>query len=116
MGLENQLLEQQLMGGGEPVEYASGQRGLHQFLNSPSAYWGQGGADSGTRARINNIISTTARRSGLGEFEGFRSGGRQYTRGELDPLDIAMIGAGSTKEAGINKEALRMALQLYYGS
>lgn len=115
MGLENQKLEQELMGGGEPVEYHGGQRGLHEFLNSPSAYWGDGGADAATRARINDIISGASKRAGLGEFDSFTSGGQSYRRGDLTPQDIAMIGVGSTKEAGINKEALRMALQLYYG-
>ena len=113
MGLENQLLEKELMGGGEAQEYQSGQRGLSQFLNSPSAWWGKKGADSATVARINNILRTTPQR--LASTGNWKSGGKSYNSKNLSPLDIAMIGVGNTKERRINKDALRMAMELMYG-
>lgn len=112
MGLEIQGMEQDLMGGGKPVEYHNGQRGANEFLDSPSVYWGDNGADPATRSRFNDIINTTARYRGQPTFN---VGGKVYYTKGMDPLEIATIGAGHTKEHGINKEALRMALQLYYG-
>ena len=113
MGLEIQGMEQDLMGGDdEPVEYYGGQRGLHQFLNSPSAYWGKG-ANSSTRARINNILQSTSAR--YASPANFKSGGRSYNPKGLTQLDIALIGAGNTRGSRINNDALRMALELYYG-
>lgn len=113
IGLEIEGMEMDLMNPGwdDEQEQFSGQRGLHQFLNSPSAYWSQG-ADPRTRSRIENIISSTSRRTG---GPSFKSGGRTYLTDKMSPLDIALIGAGNTKERTINKEALRMALELYYG-
>lgn len=113
MGLEIQGMQNDLSNPGWDKEqkFATGQRGLHEFLNSPTAYWGQS-ADPATRARIENIINTTAKRTGLAAFT---SGGNKYLTENMDPLQIALIGAGNTKESRINKEALRMALELYYG-
>lgn len=113
MGLEIQGMEMDLSSPGwdKEQEFATGQRGLHQFLNSPSAYWGRS-ADPATRARIDNIISTTSRRTGMPSFK--NSSGTYLTE-NMSPLDIALIGASNTKESRINKEALRMALELYYG-
>lgn len=113
MGLEIEGMEMDLMNPGwdKEQEFASGQRGLHQFLNSPSAYWGRS-ADPATRARIDNILASTSRRTGQPFFT---SGGKRYMTENMDPLDIALIGAGNTKSSKINKEALRMALELYYG-
>lgn len=116
MGLEIQGLEMDMQNPGWDKEqkFATGTQGLHEFLNSPTAYWGQA-ADPATRARIDDIISGTSRRMGLGEGGQFTSGGKQYYTKGMKPLDIALLGATNTKESKINKEALRMALELYYG-
>lgn len=113
LGLEVEGLERKLTGEGQPVEYYGGQRGLDQFLNNPSAYWAKS-ADPLTRLRVQSLLDQTGRRLGS-SLSQFTSGNKQYSKKGLTDLDIARIGVSNTKERQINKDALRMAMELYYG-
>ncbi len=101
-----QILEkQQDMEAGPESQWGKrGQGGLNSFFNSPSDYW-TGNAGPKFRGSVDNILDYASAQS---------TNPSSIASGLKDPYTIAMGRVGNAP-SGINEDALRMALQIYYG-